>query len=205
MKKKRLLGACYCLMHRVISVYQGKSWESKGVFTWHRGDFRASASSLRFPFDSWLCNCLHDTNPRCHAGRVTPAQVHPGCCTGARISLQYEISHRHHVNAKPPTVSAWYRSAGGLEGVEHALCLRFWIERVFYQHEVYLQITEIWNEPSSCKHGTKSKSHPGMKLAPVRVFSCKHPLRLERGSAFTFTPDLELIASIIFTHVGNRP
>ena len=28
----------------------------------------------------------------------------------------------------------------------------------------------------SCKHDTKSKSHPGMKLAPVRVFSCKHPL-----------------------------
>ena len=30
---------------------------------------------------------------------------------------------------------------------------------------------------SSCKRDTKSKSHPGMKLAPVRVFSCKHPLR----------------------------
>ena len=30
---------------------------------------------------------------------------------------------------------------------------------------------------SSCKRDTKSKSHPGMKLAPVRVFSCKHPLK----------------------------
>ena len=30
---------------------------------------------------------------------------------------------------------------------------------------------------SSCKRDTKSKSHPGMKLAPVRVFSCKHLLR----------------------------
>ena len=29
---------------------------------------------------------------------------------------------------------------------------------------------------ASCKRDTKSKSHPGMKLAPVRVFSCKHPL-----------------------------
>ena len=29
---------------------------------------------------------------------------------------------------------------------------------------------------SSCKRDTKSKSHPGAKLAPVRVFSCKHPL-----------------------------
>ena len=30
---------------------------------------------------------------------------------------------------------------------------------------------------SSCKRETKSKRHPGMKLAPVRVFSCKRPLR----------------------------
>ena len=28
---------------------------------------------------------------------------------------------------------------------------------------------------SSRKRDTKSRSHPGMKLAPVRVFSCKHP------------------------------
>ena len=27
---------------------------------------------------------------------------------------------------------------------------------------------------SSCKHYTKSKSHPGMRLAPVQVFSGKH-------------------------------
>ena len=32
---------------------------------------------------------------------------------------------------------------------------------------------------SSCKRDSKSKSHPGMKLAPVRVFSCKHPLILK--------------------------
>ena len=29
---------------------------------------------------------------------------------------------------------------------------------------------------SSCKRDSKSKSHSGMKLAPVRVFSSKHPL-----------------------------
>ena len=28
----------------------------------------------------------------------------------------------------------------------------------------------------SCKRDTTSKGHPGMKLAPMRVFSCKHPL-----------------------------
>ena len=34
---------------------------------------------------------------------------------------------------------------------------------------------------TSRKRDTKSKSHSGMKLAPVRVFSCKHPLRNGRG------------------------
>ena len=29
---------------------------------------------------------------------------------------------------------------------------------------------------SSCKRDTKSKNHPSVKLAPVRVFSCKHLL-----------------------------
>ena len=28
----------------------------------------------------------------------------------------------------------------------------------------------------TCKRDPKSKSRPGMKLAPVRVFSCRHPL-----------------------------
>ena len=50
------------------------------------------------------------------------------------------------------------------------------ITRVFYQCEVYLQITKYEKTQSSCKRDTKSKSHLGMKLAPVRVFSCKHPL-----------------------------
>ena len=37
--------------------------------------------------------------------RVTPTRVHPGSCTGARISLRYEISQRYHVNAKRPPIS----------------------------------------------------------------------------------------------------
>ena len=84
--------------------------------------------------------------------RVTPAWVHPSCWTGARISLRYEILQRYHVNAKWPPVSVRNRSAGGLERVAHALCLRFRIARVCYEHEVYLQITEIWNDPSSCNN-----------------------------------------------------
>ena len=52
--------------------------------------------------------------------RVTPAWVHPGSRTGARISLRYEISQRYHVNAKRPPISVWNRSAGRLERVAHA-------------------------------------------------------------------------------------
>ena len=32
---------------------------------------------------------------------VMPARVHPGCCTGERISLRYEISQRYHVQSTP--------------------------------------------------------------------------------------------------------
>ena len=33
---------------------------------------------------------------------------------------------------------------------------------------------------SSCKRDTKSESHPGIKLALVRLFSCKHPVDVQR-------------------------
>ena len=52
---------------------------------------------------------------------------------------------------------------------------RLWLlppYNVFYQHEM---------TQSSCKRDTKSKSHPCVKLAPVRVFSCKHPLNRPRS------------------------
>ena len=54
---------------------------------------------------SWLYICLHDTTTNFMLARVTPARVHPGSCTGARISLLYEISQRYHVNTKQPPVS----------------------------------------------------------------------------------------------------
>ena len=44
--------------------------------------------------------------------RVTSAWVHPGSCTGARISLRYEIWQRYHVNAKRPPVSVWNTGTG---------------------------------------------------------------------------------------------
>ena len=50
---------------------------------------------------SWLYICLHDTTTNFMLARVTPARVHPGSRTGARISLRYEISQRYHVKNNP--------------------------------------------------------------------------------------------------------
>ena len=62
------------------------AWMSlRRVFTWHRGDFRADASSLRFPLmaqePAWLYICLHDTTTKFHAGAShhgasSPAQLY---------------------------------------------------------------------------------------------------------------------------------
>ena len=48
---------------------------------------------------------------------------------------------------------------------------------------------------SSCKRDTKSKSHPGMKLAPVGVFSCKHPLSLKEVKP---SPERKMTKLLIF-------
>ena len=56
-----------------------------------------------------------------------------------------EISQRYHVNAKRPLVSNGY-------------CMRNVCDfesRVFYQHEVYLEITRYDMSQSSCKRDKK--------------------------------------------------
>lgn len=47
----------------------------------------------------WLCIRLHDTNTKCHKGAILPMWVHPGCCTGLRVSFCYENSFQCQVNA----------------------------------------------------------------------------------------------------------
>ena len=130
------------------------------MLTWHRGDFRAGASSFGIPLMALYLFTWYDHK-----------------MSGQRETPRYEISQRYRVKATRPPVSAWNRSAGRLERVAYALCFRFWITRVCYQHGVYLQITRYEMTQSTCKRDTKSKSHPSIKLAPVRVFSCEHPLR----------------------------
>ena len=110
---------------------------------------------------------------------IPPQNVMPGRVTLVRISLWYEISQRYHVNAKWPHVSVWNQSVDRLEWVAHAHCLWFCITYVFYQREVYLQILRYEMIQSLRKCDTKWKSHPGMKLVPVGVFSCKNPLTLK--------------------------
>ena len=47
---------------------------------------------------------------------------------------------------------------------------------------------------SSCKRDTKSKSHPSVKLAPVRVFSCKHSLA---GATLMSPTDTNLVKLLV--------
>ena len=126
------------------------------------GDFRTGASSLQFPLMALHYFVYMIPPQNVMPARVTPVWVHPGCCTEVRISLQYKISQRYHVNTKRPHVLVWNRSAGRLEREAHAQCLRFWIMHVFYQHEVHLQIARYMYEmtKSSFKRNMKSKSHP---------------------------------------------
>ena len=117
--------------------------------------------------------------------RVTLAWVHPGCCTGARITLWYKILQWYHVNAKWPPLSVWNRSAGGLEWV--ALAIMFVILNctcVLSTWSVPSNNWDIWNDPSSCKCNAKSHSHPSLKLVPVWVFPCKHPLSKDFTDCF---------------------
>ena len=143
------------------------------MFTWHRGEFTPVPSH-----GSIFAYTIPPQNAM--PARVTPAWVHPSSCTGARISLRYEISELYHVNAKLPPISVWSRSTGRMERVgTGSACVMFAIlnHTCILSPWSVLSNNEIWTQ-SSCKRDSKSKSYPGMKLAPVWVFSCNHPLIL---------------------------
>ena len=58
----------------------------KGVFTWHRGDFRSGASLLRLALMGWLYICLHDTITKCHAGASHPDVSSPQLYRGKNFT-----------------------------------------------------------------------------------------------------------------------
>ena len=94
---------------------------------WHWSDFRAGASSLRFPLIA--LHLLHDTTTECHTGAS-----HPGCCTGARISLRYEISQRND-----HTFRCEFSLPVDWNGKLMRNVCDFESRVYFYQHEVYMK------------------------------------------------------------------
>ena len=128
--------------HQLILRHRIVDWQ---VLMSTGGNCRRCTLLNRPPNFRSLRGCLHDTGPtfapeRVHSGslswlltfaymippqnvmpaRVTPAWIHPGCCTGARISLRYEITQRYHVNAKRLHVSVLNRFAVRLKRLPHA-------------------------------------------------------------------------------------
>ena len=160
---------------------------AKGVLTWHRGDFRAGASSSGIPLMALYLFTWYDHK-----------------MSGQRETLRYEISQRYRVKAKRPPVSAWNRSAGRLERVAYALCFRFWITRVCYQHEVYLQITRYEMTQSTYKSDTKSKSHPGTSFlmwTPSKMIDSGEKSKQWRKLQLAF----ELQNSLVYEKRSNSP
>ena len=98
--------------------------------------------------------------------RVTPAWVHPGCCTGARISLRYEISQRYHVNAKRPHVSVGNRWTG-----TGSACVMFAI----WNH-TYILLS--WSVPSN-NEITKWSSHHVNEIQNHKVIAVWNSRRCE--------------------------
>ena len=99
------------------------------MFTLHRGDFRAGARSLQFPLmalqnvtparviQAWVHLRAFSILRNRLTRSLGQTRVHPGCCTGERISPRNQTSQRYSVNAKRLPVSVWNRSTGGPEGV----------------------------------------------------------------------------------------
>ena len=116
-------------------------------------------------------------------GRLTPARVHPDCCTGAKRF--FPARNIATVSCKRGTTTrSSVKSASRWAGTG-STCVLFLIDAIFeiWTHACILSICGV----PSCKHDTNSPRHhvnavsrsqPGVKLAPVRVFSCKHSLML---------------------------
>ena len=104
-------------------------------------------------------------------------------------------------------VSVWDRSASRLERVAHALCLRFWITRVFYKYKVHPQITR-YKWPSHHVNVIRNqKVIPVWNSRRCNVFSCKHPLTFTNWllTVVTFNQENKISdrRNICYTHLFN--
>ena len=89
------------------------NFPSKGVFTWHRGDFRPGASSLRFPLMAlYLFTWYHHKVGASHPGVSAPRFLY----RGENFTPVWNLAA---VSCKRETTTR-FRSAGGLERLAHA-------------------------------------------------------------------------------------
>ena len=100
------------------------------------------ASSLRFPLMALYLFTWYHQKMSCRResprGEFTPVLV-----PGRELNFT-PVRNLAAVSCKRQTTTR-------LERVAHAYCLGFWITCVFYQHEVYHQITRYEMTQSSCK------------------------------------------------------
>ena len=121
-----------------------------------RDHFRASVSSLGFPLWAlYLFTWYHHKMSRWHESLQSAFNS-----VMLYWSENFIQGWNMYVNAKQPPILVWNQSAGGLEWVVHAKWLQFWITDVFYQHEVYLQITEINEMTHHHVNTIQNLSHP---------------------------------------------
>ena len=134
---------------------------------------------------SWLSICLHDTITKCHAGTS-----HSGVSSPWLLywSKNYTLVQNFTMVSckRKMTTSFSVKSVCWWTGMGSS-CIMFVILNctcVLSTWSVPSNNWDIWNDPSSCKCNAKSHSHPSLKLVPVWVFPCKHPLSKDFTDCF---------------------
>ena len=105
--------------------------------------------------------------------RITPGWVYPSCCIGARISHQYEISQRYHVNAKRPHISVWNRSTGRLE--QEAKQFFIWKK---------IKGIAIWLLQCTCVHVSWNTDVYNFQYIPLFIKKMLHKITIKACPAF---------------------
>ena len=147
------------------------------MFTWHRGDFHPGASSLRFPLIALHFFTWYHFKMSCWRGVSSPRLLY----RGENFTLVWNLGT---VSCKRKTttrfggksVCRWTRTGSA--------CVMFAILNHTYNLLTWSvhSNNEIWNDPVIMQTGYKIKKSSGMILAPVRIFSCKHPPHKHSGN-----------------------
>ena len=98
------------------------------------------------------------------AQNLIPVRVHPGHCTEARFSFQYENAFRCLVNTVRPCDACVFLTSNPR-----------WRHNHVGWYEVSLHVNGEGDLIPLCEHDMTSQCQTDMELALVRVFTCKHP------------------------------